>query len=197
MIDRKRSATLMPVDAASLVYLSGETPWEIDAPQPALEALAAQEKLVGDVLDIGCGTGEVALMLAARGHTVWAIDHSQEAIRRARAKAQDRELDVTFVRGNVLELTVLGQQFDTIIDCNFFPTLPREAYPAYLAGLAHVMYPHARLYLLVPELSAKMIAPIFAHGWKLHKSLKSTYLTRAGEQSAMLMSFEWLGSENA
>lgn len=197
MNDRKRSSTLMPVDAASLVYLSGEAAWEIDAPQPALETLATQEKLVGDVLDIGCGTGEVALMLAERGHTVWAIDHSQEAIRRARAKAQERELDVTFVRGNVLELTVLGQQFDTVIDCNFFPTLHADAYPAYLAGLAHVMYPHARLYLLVPELAAKAIEPIFTQGWKRRKAIKSTYLTRDGEQPATLMSFEWLGLDNA
>jgi hypothetical protein len=42
-------------------------PWDIGPPQPALLALARTGALVGPVLDIGCGTGEHALMAAERG----------------------------------------------------------------------------------------------------------------------------------
>ena len=40
------------------------------------------------VLDIGCGTGEVALRLAARGHAVTLLDPAEEMLRFAKEKAQ-------------------------------------------------------------------------------------------------------------
>ena len=39
------------------------------------------------ILELGCGTGEDAILLARRGHRVLAIDASAEMIRRARLKA--------------------------------------------------------------------------------------------------------------
>jgi SAM-dependent methyltransferase len=57
--------------------------------QARLEALFRR----GDrVLDLGCGTGEDALMLAARGVRVVGIDASPERIARAREQASERGL---------------------------------------------------------------------------------------------------------
>jgi hypothetical protein len=39
-------------------------PWDIGAPQPAFATLAADGRLRGRVLDVGCGTGEHVLMAA-------------------------------------------------------------------------------------------------------------------------------------
>lgn len=39
-------------------------PWDIGHPQPAFQALADTGKIHGRVLDVGCGTGEHALMAA-------------------------------------------------------------------------------------------------------------------------------------
>src|SRR5215469_9288665 len=47
---------------------AGSPPWDIGKPQPAFQAAA--DKVVGSVLDAGCGTGEHALFFAARGHAV-------------------------------------------------------------------------------------------------------------------------------
>ncbi|PKL75876.1 MAG: SAM-dependent methyltransferase [Candidatus Melainabacteria bacterium HGW-Melainabacteria-1] len=131
-----------------LVYQSDQAPWDIESAQPAIVALAANEKIIGDVLDLGCGTGENALMLVTRGHMVWAIDTAPTAIERARLKAEARALDVTFVLGNALELEVLGEGFHTVIDSGLFHIFSDADRLLYLKGLHHVMFPGSCLYLL-------------------------------------------------
>ncbi|HEY9844433.1 MAG TPA: class I SAM-dependent methyltransferase [Candidatus Obscuribacterales bacterium] len=131
-----------------LAYQADSAPWDIHSPQPAIVALAEGEKIIGDVLDLGCGTGENALMLVTRGHMVWGIDTSPTAIERARAKASDRHVDVTFVLGSALELEVLGEGFHTVIDSGLFHIFSDEERMTYINGLHHVMFPNGSLYLL-------------------------------------------------
>ena len=76
-------------------YRSGDAPWEIGRPQAELVRLAEAGRVVGSVLDVGCGTGENALYLAARGHAVFGVDGSETAIQRAREKAAARGLGAT------------------------------------------------------------------------------------------------------
>lgn len=131
-----------------LAYQENATPWDIHLPQPAIVHLAENEKIIGDVLDLGCGTGENALMVAARGHVVWGIDSSHTAIQRARKKSQQRNLNTTFVIGSALELDVLGEGFHTVIDCGLFHIFDNQQREQYIKGLQHVMLPNACLYLL-------------------------------------------------
>lgn len=58
------------------------------------------------VLEIGCGTGDEALALAARGVRVFAVDPSEAMIRVANSKARDRGLDdrAIFVRARAREV---------------------------------------------------------------------------------------------
>jgi 2-polyprenyl-3-methyl-5-hydroxy-6-metoxy-1,4-benzoquinol methylase len=64
---------------------AGQAPWDIGKAQPAFERAA--DKIVGSVLDAGCGTGENALFLANRGHVVTGFDFLEEPIARAKRKA--------------------------------------------------------------------------------------------------------------
>jgi len=61
---------------------------------PAVDLLA---ELAGDgrALELGIGTGRIALPLAARGVTVAGIDDSEAMVSRLRAKAGAEEIDVT------------------------------------------------------------------------------------------------------
>jgi predicted RNA methylase len=45
-------------------YASGDAPWDIGAPQPEIVRLGEEGRIVGQVLDVGCGTGENALHVA-------------------------------------------------------------------------------------------------------------------------------------
>jgi SAM-dependent methyltransferase len=60
----------------------------------------------GPVLDIGAGTGRVALDLAARGHDVWAVDADPALVDALAERARERGLRVqtTAADGRTLEL---------------------------------------------------------------------------------------------
>lgn len=114
----------------------GVPPWDIGRPQSAIVALAEGGYLAGEVLDVGCGTGEHALLAAARGLAATGIDGAAAAIERAREKARERGLEVRFVVGDAFALETLGQQFDTVVDTGLFHVFDDEGRVRYVASLA-------------------------------------------------------------
>ena len=64
-----------------------------------------------EILDVGCAQGTLALLLAERGHSVWAVDIRQQFLDYARTRYEKG--DVHFVCGNVMDLE-LGRRFDLI-----------------------------------------------------------------------------------
>lgn len=152
-------------------------PWDIGRPQRAILDLAEAGRITGEVLDVGCGTGEHALMAAARGLRATGIDAAPAAIERARRKAAERGLDVRFLVGDALALGDLGQQFDVVIDAGLFHVFDDEARIRYVHSLAGVVRQGGALVLLcfsdlVPELAAgprrvsqAELRRAFADGW--------------------------------
>ena len=63
--------TGLPWDAS---YRDGPAPWDVGRPQPAVVRLASAGGFAGAVLDVGCGTGENALHVAALGLPVLGVD---------------------------------------------------------------------------------------------------------------------------
>jgi SAM-dependent methyltransferase len=126
----------------------GQAPWDIGEPQPEIVRLTDEGAIRSVVLDVGCGTGENALFLAARGYDVWGIDYIPKAIERARDKAIKRGLGVHFQVGDALKLDVLGRTFDTVIDCGLFHTFSDEERALFVRGLARTVRPGGVAYLL-------------------------------------------------
>jgi 2-polyprenyl-3-methyl-5-hydroxy-6-metoxy-1,4-benzoquinol methylase len=120
-------------------YQNDESPpWDIGRPQVAFARLAAGGLLEGEVLDVGCGTGEQAMVAAASGADVTGIDISPAAIDRARRKAADRGLRVRFEVGDALDLAALGRGFEVIIDSGVFHVFDDADRARYVASLASV-----------------------------------------------------------
>jgi SAM-dependent methyltransferase len=123
-------------------------PWDIGHPQPAFARLAARGALAGQVLDVGCGTGEQTLLAASSGARALGVDLSPLAIERARAKAADRGITARFEVADALSLGDLELTFDTVTDSGLFHVFDDESRVRYVASLASVLRPAGRLYLM-------------------------------------------------
>src|SRR5437588_7784994 len=125
---------------------AGQAPWDIGRPQQAF--LDVADRITGSVLDAGCGTGENALFFASRGHKVTGIDFLEKPIQRAIRKASERGLTATFFVMDALDLKDLPEVFDSVIDSGLFHVFSDADRRGYFEGLATVLKPGGRLYLL-------------------------------------------------
>jgi cyclopropane fatty-acyl-phospholipid synthase-like methyltransferase len=166
----------MPVhDHSSFENLyAGQPRWEVGRPQKVF--LDAADRITGSVLDAGCGTGENALFFASRGQKVTGIDFLVEPINRARQKAAERGVTATFLVMDALALRELPEVFDSVIDSGLFHVFDDEDRRRYVGGLASVLRPGGRLFLLCfsdaepgeqgpRRVSRKEIEDAFAGGW--------------------------------
>lgn len=136
------------VEDFDAVYAAGTPAWDIGRPQSAFRELADRGRLVGRVLDVGCGTGEHALMAAATGLDAIGLDAAGTAIAIAKRKADERALTVQFMTWDALRLADLGQSFDTVLDCGLFHVLEDPDRPTFVEGLRTCMPADARYYML-------------------------------------------------
>lgn len=153
-------------------------PWDIGRPQAVFQALADAGLIGGRVLDVGCGTGEHALMCAALGLEVTGVDLAATALRSARRKADARGLAARFLQFDARNVGELGESFDTLLDCGLFHIFDTDARPAYVAGLAAAAAPGARYFMLgfsdqqpgdwgPHRLTRAAITAAFAEGWRI------------------------------
>ncbi len=127
---------------------SGTPPWDIGRPQSEIVRLAAAGEIRGDVLDVGCGTGENLHYLAGLGHRGVGIDLSPTAIGKARKKAEGRRQKARFIVGDALRLEELRRRFDTIIDCGLFHTFSDEMRHAFTPSLRSALSEQGTYFML-------------------------------------------------
>lgn len=155
-------------------------PWEVGHAQPAIVRLSDEKRIVGTVLDSGCGTGENALFLAARGHDVIGVDFVESAILRAREKSRVRGVGATFTVLDALKLATLGRTFDTVVDSGLFHIFNDENRARYVRALGDVTRPGAKLFLLCfseeetreggpRRVTQQEIRDTFRHGWRVER----------------------------
>ena len=166
---------------------AGQAPWDIGKPQKPFIDVADQT--TGSVLDAGCGTGDTALFLAGRGCQVTGIDFIEEAIRRAKRKAAERGGQATFWVKDALTLKDWTERFDNVIDSGLFHVFSDEDRRRYVEGLATVLKPGGRLFLMCfsdeepgtqgpRRVSKKELHDGFAEGWVIESIEPSRFEVR-------------------
>lgn len=68
----------------------------------------------GDVLELGCGTGHKLIPIAADGHRCTGLELSPAMLARARHKADERDVEVQWVQGDMRDFA-LGRSFDLVV----------------------------------------------------------------------------------
>jgi ubiquinone/menaquinone biosynthesis C-methylase UbiE len=100
------------------------------------------------VLDIGCGTGSLAIAAKRRvgaAGTVQGIDASPEMIARARRKASKAGVDVPFTNGVVEALPFPDGHFDAVLSTLMLHHLPREPRQQCAREMRRVLKPGGRV----------------------------------------------------
>jgi cyclopropane fatty-acyl-phospholipid synthase-like methyltransferase len=138
----------IPNEDFEAMYL-GAPPWDIGRPQDAFVRLAETGGIKGRVLDVGCGTGEHALLAASLGLEATGVDMAPSAIRQAIEKATERHLMARFIEGDAL---MLGESiegpFDTVLDCGVFHVFSDVDRPTFVESLRTVMSLGGRYHML-------------------------------------------------
>jgi len=102
----------------------------IGAPSPfveeALVALGPPTK-IRRALDLACGRGRHALLLAEHGYRVTAVDYAPSALAKLQAIARTRRLDVTCLAADVTTWPLPTARYDLVVVVNF---LDRELFGA-------------------------------------------------------------------
>jgi SAM-dependent methyltransferase len=193
----------------------GETPpWDIGAAQPDLLALLDAHPPASPVLDAGCGSGDLAVALAARGLRVLGIDVVEAAIAQARAKADALPAEAAHRLecrvADALRPARLRRRFGAVVDSGFFHVLETEERDRFVGELAATLAPGGRYYLLafavefdVPntplevtedELRARFTA---GAGWRIAAIRPARFLSRFAPVPSLAACIERAGAGGA
>ncbi|MEW5928305.1 MAG: class I SAM-dependent methyltransferase [Gemmatimonadota bacterium] len=195
------------------VYLE-TPPWDVGGAQPALTELFAEHPPAGPVLDVGCGSGDLAISLARGGLEVLGIDFVDAAVAHAREKAAVLPPEVArrleFRAADALRPSLLGRRFGSVVDSGFLHLFDSGECDRFAGELAAALLPGGRYYLLafavefdIPhspraiteeELRARFTAE---RGWRLLAVRPAEFLSRVARVPATAACIERLPSAGA
>ncbi len=188
------------VRAYDASYRGPSPNWDVGYAQAPFVVLEAAGYIGGRVLDVGCGTGELAMFLADRGYDVLGVDFAPSAIQRARAKAHARGSAAQFLVWDALRLGELGLEFDTVVDSAMFHVFGALERERFVDELASVLRPGGR-YVVVGDhrpddrpvyeggISKREIRERFrdADGWRVDFVVETVFERDWGETPAYLV----------
>jgi 2-polyprenyl-3-methyl-5-hydroxy-6-metoxy-1,4-benzoquinol methylase len=165
-------------------YAQPKAPWDIGRPQQPF--VAAVDHIGQRVLDIGCGTGDLAIWLAERGRAVTGIDFIEPPLVVARHKATEQGLAVNFLQMDALAVGEIPERFDAVTDCGLFHTFDDAGRAAYVRGLARLLESGSRLFLLCMStaepgghgprrVSEAELRAAFGSGWEIESLVSSRF----------------------
>lgn len=117
----------------------------------ALASLVAARLQPGNVVDVGCGAGDIVAWLGERGYDVLGIDVSERIVEAAREHLRDRKLDPSWIQCSSVESFVArGELADNVVSLECLEHIEDDA--SAFDGLVSAVRPGGRLILSVPAM---------------------------------------------
>lgn len=98
------------------------------------------------VLDVGCGTGAMGLLLSEMGHDVSGVDLSEGMMEVGRKKAAVQNLSMTFTNEDAEDVPFEDETFDVVVNRHLLWTLPHP--DKALASWRRVLKPDGHLLVI-------------------------------------------------
>jgi len=94
------------------------------------------------VLDVGCGTGRGAVMIAQKVYSVFGIDYTSEMLQKAKKKRQSLvNVTLSFGQGNAKVLPFKDSTFDCVVSFNFIHMFGIEPQQQLINEMSRVLKP--------------------------------------------------------
>ena len=124
---------------------------QVEAIWPQEEPLFARHPLRGDVLDVGCGTGEIIVRLAAKyaEAAFVGVDVEEAHLERAAARCAQFGDRVRFQKDDALALSFGDASFDYVICRHVIQAVPDPA--RVIAEIRRVLRPGGRIHLIAED----------------------------------------------
>jgi SAM-dependent methyltransferase len=130
----------------------GRAPWDVGAAQPDLLALLDELPPTEPILDLGCGTGDLVVALARRGHHVIGIDFAAAAIdearRRAAALSEHERASIRLEVADALHPAAYAGSIGSAVDSGFYHLFEEPQRRPLAAELRAALPPLGRYYML-------------------------------------------------
>jgi S-adenosylmethionine-dependent methyltransferase len=143
-----------------------------------------------DVLDLGGGTGGLAVPLAGLGHRVTVVDSSPDALAALASWVREAGVEggLVALQGDADDLQVTPGAFDLVLCHGLLEHVDDPAHV--LAGVARALRPGGRLSLVVAQRSAAVIAAALAGHLARAQCLLDDPAGRWGEQDPLARRFD-------
>jgi len=149
---------------ATAEYFQDETDIDVGVHWGCLGPDVDDEAMIGDVsgadvVEPGCGGGQLTVALASRGATVTGADLSIEQLAHAGALAAEHDVSdaIEFVQGDVTDLPLADESFD--VACNAFVFQWVNDIEAAFAEVLRVLRPGGRFAFSTPHPYYRLLDP--------------------------------------
>jgi len=134
------------------LYLMRQTPWDTQKTPPEL-LFYLNSHPPQAALELGCGTGTNAIIMARSGWDVTGVDFSQLAIAQAKRRASAASLSIRFLQQDATYLKNVHGPFALILDIGCFHSVTEKSRMRYLQQIDALLSPEGT-FLLYTHLSS-------------------------------------------
>ena len=138
-------------------YINHNTGWDLGYVTPVFKDWCDNLQKKYSIFVPGAGNGYDPLYFASKGHSVTAVDFSNEAINAMKAKAEKQQININIIKQDIFKLdSTFFNSFDYVIEYTCFCAIDRRRRLDYIKTMKNILKKNGELIgLFLPILKDK------------------------------------------